>query len=187
MPRHRPRATRCRRRCSARAAKCTRAHCERRHRAAMRSSAALVCANCAFFSASTRPLRSPTYPARMRLPLQRAVLEAAADLLPTFELADGAEVAEVTPGFWAPLGESDKLLWMPAADPAVGAPGPCAAASPSDAAAVSRRARRWSRLRGSPGIGNRSRPTLFSAETNLLGIAVRASPKVTRGSRGLTS
>jgi hypothetical protein len=84
----------------------------------------------------------------MRVPLQRAVVEAAArnprlldrliplsyvfglpigearaaaDLLqPTFELADGAEVAEVTPGFWAPLGESDKLLWMPAADPAVG-------------------------------------------------------------------
>jgi hypothetical protein len=50
---------------------------------------------------------------------------AAADLLrPTFELADGAEVAEVTPGFWAPLGESDKLLWMPAADPAVGEPPP---------------------------------------------------------------
>jgi len=88
----------------------------------------------------------------MRLPLQRAVLEAAArnpgfldhliplsyvfglpigepraaaDLLrPTFELADGAEVAEVTPGFWAPLGESDKLLWMPAADPAVCVPMP---------------------------------------------------------------
>jgi hypothetical protein len=41
-------------------------------------------------------------------------------LLPTWELRDGVELVEVTPGFWAPLGETSKLLWMPASDPATG-------------------------------------------------------------------